>query len=178
MKFIWILMLVGLIFSVVLITKTVWAKRSSPNAGTYADLRAMALTTTPEMLGLEDLSGPYGVVMEMDIDGETATIVTFVSGDASLYLSTGGGVIGGGGHEPVRQAVAEFVREAGQSRALLSSTDEFPRPSPEQTRFYVLTPDGPLTAERATDALGEQKDDLSPLFYAGQAVLTQLRLTA
>ena len=51
-----------------------------------------------------------------------------------------------------------------------------PRPGPAEVTFYALTSQGVLTASRPEDDLGEGRDPLSPLFHAGQEVITQLRL--
>src|ERR1700677_1402473 len=77
-------------------------------APVYLSLRSSAIGRTPEELGLEPASDPsvaYGVVMDWGmatpggLKTAVATLTSFSSGDASLYLSTGGGVIGGIGHE-------------------------------------------------------------------------------
>src|ERR1044072_2436959 len=79
------------------------AQRSGEGRAMYESLRAMALATSASDLGLDPAGADpfvYGVVMDMDVDGETATIVAFETGDTSLYLSTGGGTIGWGEHPP------------------------------------------------------------------------------
>ena len=55
-------------------------------------------------------------------------------------------------------------------------SSEHPRPSQGEVTFYVITPGGTYAATRKQNALGEQKDAFSPLFYAGQDVLTEIRL--
>jgi hypothetical protein len=65
----------------------------------FEGLRNMAFTATPEQLGLSlpaDKTVVYGVIMDWEMGGATATTVSYQTGDASLYLSSGGGVIGGG----------------------------------------------------------------------------------
>ena len=153
---------------------------NSPGEGAaiYGELRAMALGLKPADLGLADIPAgqAYGVVMDIDVDGETATLTSFVSGDASLYLSTGGGTIGGGEHAAVADAARRFVQAAGKHLAGMTKADTQPRPSSGQINFYVLTPQGLFGAARPENDLGEGHDPLSPLFYAGQDVISQLRL--
>ena len=43
----------------------------------------------------------------------TATIVAVSDGSASIYLSNGGGYLGGGGHESIRNAASKMVEAAG-----------------------------------------------------------------
>jgi hypothetical protein len=114
--------------------------------------------------------------METGHPKAVVTLAAFDSGDASLYFSNGGGVLGGIGHETVRTAAVSFVES---SRALLpsmSKTQETPLPPVGVVRFYVLTGDGIFTAEAPENELGNGGSCLSPLFYAGCDVITQLRL--
>ena len=78
----------------------------------FLDLRSMAFSVTPEQLKLSlpaDKTLVYGIVIDWEMNGATATIVSYQTGDASLYLSSGGGVIGGGQHENVSNASKHFV---------------------------------------------------------------------
>src|SRR5215211_1032599 len=54
----------------------------------------------------------WGILMETGYPGGTATLLALGDGTSSLYLSTGGGVVGGHGHQNVREANAEFVEAA------------------------------------------------------------------
>ena len=150
----------------------------SEGAAMNGELRAMALGFKPADLGLADLPAgrAYGIIMDIDVDGETATLTSFASGDASLYLSTGGGTIGGGEHEAVAEAARRFVQAAGDHLQGMRKADAQPRPAAGQVTFYVLTSQGVFGATRPENDLGEERDPLSPLFYAGQDVITQLRL--
>lgn len=143
----------------------------------YEGLRALALATKPGDLDIQPGTEPlvYGVVMDMDIDGNTATIVSFATGDTSLYYSTGGGTIGAGGQEPVAAASRAFVAEARNHVPAMTRTADFPRPTGGATSFYVLTSQGVF---RATLAKPDGTDPLMTLFMAGQDVITQLRLTS
>jgi len=57
----------------------------------------------------------------------------------------------------------------------MKSTTSFPYPAVGRVKFYVLTFNGVVTAEAGKNELGEGKHGLSPLFYAGHEVITQLR---
>jgi len=101
-----------------------------------------------------------------------------LTGDASLYISSGGGIIGGIGHENVRRAAIAFVRESAGYLNQMASTSDFPYPPPAHVRFYVRTREAVYVTERREQDLGEKRDALWPLFYAGQNVLTELRTVA
>jgi len=155
------------------------AQDSGHGRAMYESLRSMALATSVSDLGLDPAGADpfvYGVLMDMDVDGETATVVSFETGDTSLYLSTGGGTIGGGEHAAVAAASRHFVAAARARIGAMARTDGFPRPGRGGVTFYVLTGAGVHAASQSRDALVAGTDPLSPLFDAGQEVITQLRL--
>jgi hypothetical protein len=114
--------------------------------------------------------------MEMGLAGATATLFALADGTTSLYLSTGGGVIGGQGHENVREANAAFLSMANQSRQHLQPASSTPVPKVGYTLFYLLTDAGTITGGGLEDDLGHGRHVLSPLFHAGHGVMTELRI--
>jgi len=139
--------------------------------GKALNVKAADIRLTPE-LAVE----PYGIVMDMDIDGRTATFVAFATGEASVYLSTGGGTIGAGqASQDVSVAAKEFVAAAKPYVPAMAKVSEHPLPGVGEITFYVLTPGGVHTATRLERALGEGNEALSPLFYAGHRLMTQIR---
>lgn len=142
----------------------------------YMSLRQKALQRGTGSLGLElQENQPYGLVMEMEMSGSVVTLACFADGDAGVYYKTGGGMKGGIGHETVRNAAREAVDLAAGVLPRMIETTNFPLPGPDRVRFYVLTPQGVLTTETSRQALAEQSA-LSPLFYAGQEVVSQMRM--
>jgi len=145
----------------------------------YSALRHQALSTQRIEVGIP---GPppeapvWGILMETGYPEVTATLVALGDGTTSLYLSSGGGVIGGHAHQGVRQANAEFVETANQYYQHLKPTESFPVPGEGHTLFYVLTDTGVLSGAGREDELGLVRHPLSPLFHAGHRVITQLRL--
>jgi hypothetical protein len=114
--------------------------------------------------------------MEFTLPKATVTLTSYSSGDASLYFSTGGGILGGIGHETVRNAARQFV-SSGQ--ALLNKMKEvasFPLPLAGMTHFYVLTNHGVYgSPELISDDLKKSKSEFFVLFAAGQDVITEIR---
>jgi hypothetical protein len=72
-------------------------KIHDPKDNLFEVLRKQAFDITPLQLELT-LNGTeiYGVIMDWDLGNGIMTLVTYKTGDASMYLSSGGGVIGGG----------------------------------------------------------------------------------
>jgi uncharacterized membrane protein len=76
-------------------------------------LRARALTANAEELGIESAPGKtFVVVMDLAYAEAVVSLVCTSSGDASLYFSNGGGVVGGGEHQSVRTAATSLLRES------------------------------------------------------------------
>jgi hypothetical protein len=87
----------------------------------------------------------------------TATLVTLADGTTSLCTSTGGGIIGGGGH----------ARVAAASRSFLAVVED---------HLGLMSPDlDSDVADAPEDDLGHGRHPLSTVFYAGHDVLTELR---
>jgi hypothetical protein len=143
-------------------------------------LRNIWFTSTGEEVGVKpdpESRVPFAVVMDMGFDKGTATIVSSIAGDGSMYISTGGGILGGIDHEPIRNASIKFVQVAADYAEKSKLVTEYPLPTPDNVIFYFITPSGVYaTDEMNADQLAKKKHELYPLFLAGNDVITQLRL--
>ena len=152
---------------------------SPPPDEVYLGLRSIWLDTPPDELGIDFEEGsqiPYAVIMDIGLDNGTATIVSSIVGDGSMYTSTGGGMIGGIEHESVRNASTHFVETSSTFVEKMELVDDYPLPSPGNVKFYVVTPNGIYTGDEADPNLLISGDhELSPLFIAGNDVITTLR---
>ena len=142
----------------------------------YLQLRDQIIGVTAEQLGPLSSQPVWAVLMETGYPDMVVTLFAGVDGATSLYFSNGGGIIGAGEHENVRPAALGLVREAGQFRATMEKVDAFPLPPPDDTRFYVCTPDGVYSSQAKEDDLANNRDPLSPLFYAGHELISQVRI--
>jgi hypothetical protein len=142
----------------------------------YEGLRAMALSTRPEQLGLSvGPNEPYIGLMEIGLQKGCATIVGVLDGTASIYFSNGGGYIGGSGHESISNAAIEFVEALDGFVGEMLPASDFPFPSPGEIFFYAVTPSGVFTTSDDEDALELGQSALTPLFYAGNRLITEYR---
>jgi hypothetical protein len=158
--------------------KVAGAARARP-VDVYSDLRGRFLGGSRAHFGLPPPTpeaAAWGVLMEMSYPEGTATLVSLIDGNASLYFSGGGGVIGGGNHAPVSAAARDFVRLASAKLPAMEAAATQPLPPAGLTSFYVLTDGGPRTLSAPEEELGEGQHAMSDLFYAGQEVITQLRV--
>lgn len=147
--------------------------KASPEA-VYMDLRQKAIETDPKRLVLPSdfkADAPYGALMEMG----TVTLACFADGDARVLYKTGGGMVGGVSHEPVRQAAREFVGLVQKALPGMTKTTAYPTPGPDKVRFYALTRRGVFTTETDRQTLASRRSDLSSLYNSGQEVVAQMR---
>ena len=142
----------------------------------YLRLRRLAHETAPGNVGVidvsEDSAKPFGILMDISLPQGNATIVAFISGDASFYAGTGGGVIGGIGHEKVRNAARNFVISSAKFLDKMTVTTAYPLPEPGKVRFYVLTPKCIFTYE--ANEIDLRKNEFAPLYAAGHQLLNAL----
>jgi hypothetical protein len=147
---------------------------------TYVDLRNMAFNIKASDLSIEfeeNSNKPYGVIMDWNIGSATATLVSFSTGDASLYYSTGGGWLGGYGVEEVSSASIKFVNLASEYVEKLGGVSEYPLPPVNHVRFYFVTPQGVYgSGDIDGDLLIKDDIDFTALFDAAQDVISEIRI--
>jgi hypothetical protein len=146
-----------------------------------ADLRGLFLATRVRDLGVTpsaELPNVWGGMMELAFPKATASLVSIADGSASLYLSTGGAVIGGQSHEPVRNAAQRFLSALEAAQASFRPMSFFPLPKSGRVSFVVRTYSSDLGAELAEGDLTSGGHPLSAAFLAGHDVIAALRLVA
>jgi hypothetical protein len=114
--------------------------------------------------------------MDWGIPKGSATVVAMSDGNASVYLSHGGGFIGGSGHESVRKAAQLTVAAANEVQPQMHATTTYPLPQPGEVTFYALTDNGVFTASALEADLKSGRSPLSRLSTAAQEIITQYRL--
>lgn len=145
---------------------------------TYLGLRGRVFESTPEDIGLTSPSKEqaYAIIMDISLGNDGyITLVSVADGNASIYVSSGGAIIGGVAHESVRKAAMDFVGQGDTYVKKMTSVDSFPLPGKDQARFYVLTNRGKYSIEEDMDKIENGKSYWESLFYSGDRVITELR---
>jgi hypothetical protein len=105
----------------------------------YTDMRNMAFAVSAEELGLQvsnDSSKIYAIIADLPMSSAMVTIVSYITGDTSIYLSSGGGFIGAGQHENIQKIVKKFI-DFGQSYATKGEKFDTPElPTNGHANFY------------------------------------------
>ena len=141
----------------------------------YLGLREQIFSVAPREVGIIP-DGVWGVVVETGYAEGSATLIALADGTASMYFSSGGGVIGAGQHEKPAAAAKELIRRAAEFVNECEPVKSFPLPRVGETRFYLFLPAGKLTASAPEVELGEDRHRLSPLFYAAHELITEIRV--
>jgi hypothetical protein len=149
-----------------------------PPAEVYLGLRQQALDLTPDQLGTGALvDAPiFALMMETGFPEAVATLVVVADGTSSLYFSNGGGLIGAGTHAGVAEASGRWLKTGREFLPQLSTITDPALPADGITQFVAVTRDGLRGAVAPEAELGERGHPLSPLFYGGHDVITQIRL--
>jgi hypothetical protein len=145
----------------------------------YSDLRNMALNVTRQQLEIKESPGDYkvfGIVMDWGLDNGTATLVAFLSGDASLYFSSGGGVVGGIVKEKVKLSALNFIRKAQDYFDMTSQTNSSPLPINNEVKFYFLTDEGRFVATEEIQNIKNHSSNWYGLFNEANKVIDEIRL--
>ena len=147
----------------------------------YLGLRQMALSTTAEALRIvasPETTTVYGVIMDLGMDQGIVTIVSFQTGDASMYTSTGGGMLGAGKNLDVSNAAKHFVDLSHQylDKAKVSHSTELPKSG--EVIFYLFTNQGTYELKEALKSFDDKSSPLLNLFYEANNLINELRLNS
>ncbi len=149
-----------------------------PPADVYAGLRRQVLRLTPDQLDDGALADApiLALLMETGYPEAVATLVAVMDGTSSLYFSNGGGFIGAGTHAAVAEASRRWLETGREFLPHMSAITDPPLPTNGLTQFVAVTREGLRAVTAPEEELGEGRHSLSPFFYAGQDVITQMRL--
>lgn len=114
----------------------------------------------------------------MDVAGQrgVTSVLARANGGAALYLSTGGAItIGSGRPESLRNAAIIMIDEAAKQTTQLKTATKYGYPKKGNVSFFVRTPESTLTATVPESELRGGNHPLTPLYVAGQTVITELR---
>jgi hypothetical protein len=148
------------------------------NAEIMRELR-LKMFAAPAELGMkptQEYPRVCGVLMDWPIEMGTVTVVSLSTGDASIYSTGTFGVLGGIGHEAVRNAAQSFVKVAEKHYDEAAATKDYPYPKAGRVRFYLVCYDGVRTIDADLDSVRSGTDKCSDLYIAGQRVITELRM--
>lgn len=144
----------------------------------YGGLRKMAFDIDIQQLSLTGIDSEiYGFIMDWDIGNGIATLVAYKTGDASLYLSSGGGVIGGGQNHNIILATQKLVNEANVYLEKSKVMYAIPLPDKDGVRFYFLTTKGKYCIHEQLKNIQNKTSAFVELFDNANELITEIRKT-
>lgn len=140
----------------------------------YLELRGQMLQS--KLPGFEP-DAVQAVFMDWNIGNGTATVFAAMDGSASVYLSSGGGYIGGGQKYPeIRNAALHAVQIAASLLSQFKSTETIDLPPADDVFFYLKTSRELQLAIAKEADLSDGTDPLASLGAMMQEIITQYRL--
>ena len=143
------------------------------------ELRKKILTASASEMGLKstkDYPRVHTALMDWPLGTNIISVYGSCTGDASIYTTSTFGVIGGIGHETVRNAAHQFVKIAETHYDDAVPTKDLPYPKPGQIYFYLVCFDGVRMIDVAEESLRTGKDKCLDLGNAAQRLITELRM--
>lgn len=148
---------------------------------TYRRLRTMALGSVEVGLAAPPATRPdvSGVIVDVGSSGGFATFVALTDNTASMYTSTGGGVIGAGSHEPAISAVQDLLEVAQAHLGSFKQKDDRGLPAPGSVRFHVLSLGGSRSEDVPDDSFwGKSPHVLMPVIAATQNLVSAIQMVS
>jgi hypothetical protein len=153
-----------------------WLEQLRLDRNPYQSLRFLAITTPPYKYNSIDVDTVYGVVMDYPVKNGTGTLASYITGECSLYMSNGSGIINGEKHESVRQAAMDLVELATRNMSSAIPTTRYPSATNEFVRFYILTTEGVRTSWFRVSDLNRSEEGHA-LFAEANKVIRTMQLT-
>ncbi len=153
------------------------SRLAAPPADTYEGLRSTCLCVTPGQLKLAIPNNEtlvYGVVIDWNMEDTVVTLVAFITGAANMYLSTGGGISGGGKNPTVGEAASELVTLAQGYIYRAAPVSAFELPPDGCVRFYLLTNHNKLAAQEQLAYFDDGTSPWLPVFVKANEVITEM----
>ena len=145
---------------------------------TYLGLRQMALEEARGTVSAEGTDHPdvLGVVVDIPSDRDFLSITALADGTTSMYTSPGGGTIGAGAHQAVREATSGLLRVLQGMLDQLPPNDDVGLPPADLVLVTVLTPDGRRRGAIPLEAFwGREPSGVVELIVAIHEVITAVR---
>ena len=125
----------------------------------------------------ENLPEYMALMMDWATPNWVATIVAGAEGSASIYLSNGGGFIGGGQkYATLRNCAMAAIDCAKEVESLMAEAEEYALPRVREVSFYLVKRGQVLTAKASESDIRENRSPFTKLGNAAMAIMTEYRL--
>ena len=147
----------------------------------YEGMRNMALNTVPGAVlanvGKDDIL-VYSVLMDWDMGNDIVTLVVQVTGEANLYVKSGGGIIGAGRYMNISAAAQQLTGVAQGFLQMTNPVTTTALPPKNCVQFFLLSNRGKFSATDEMKNIENRTSPLLPLFESANKVIGEMRKTA
>ncbi|MBC7555262.1 MAG: hypothetical protein H7257_14930 [Taibaiella sp.] len=147
----------------------------------YEALRTMALSVVPGAILANVPEGElfvYSVLMDWHMGDDLITLVAQITGEANLYVKSGGGIIGAGKHVRVSEAAQAFVRLSADFLQFAFPATATALPDKNNLRFFLLTNKGKYVINEEMKNIEAKTSNIFPLFERASNVIAEMRGSA
>jgi hypothetical protein len=151
-----------------------------PTDKLFTSMRNAALSTNPKEIGIKNLPEKeitvFGVIIDMVFDEGIATLVTYQTGDASMYYSFGGGFINGASHIEINKSAKELVSFAQSFIPKAAPTIDKTLSAETAVKFYLLTNKGLFSHEEKIEYIALKDSIWNSLFKTANKVISEINV--
>ncbi len=147
----------------------------------YEGMRNIALNTVPGAIVAHVADNEvyvYSVVMDWDMGSDLITLITQVTGDATLYVKSGGGIIGAGKYPNISEAAQKFTKTAQLYLDKAIPVTATPLPQKNCVQFFLLTNKGKFMATDLMQNIENKTSAWVGLFNEASNVIGQMQQSA
>lgn len=151
---------------------------NAADENSYEGSRALAFKVTASQLGLNipaDATFVYGLIMDWNTGEAVVSLATYITGAANLFISTGGGLQGGGKSPEAGVAAVKLVSAAAEyADRTVPVTDISGLPAPGCVRFYFLTNKYTSVVQEQVQHLTDGSSQWGELFEKSNLVIGEM----
>ena len=144
----------------------------------YERERNIALNITPALLKLaipEEETLVYGVIVDLEIQGNFVSLACYITGAANLLFSAGRHYKGGGKIPAIGEAGVALVTDAQEYLPAGQPVKLVPDPAPGDVHFVLLTNKGKFFIAEKAARLDDSSSQLLDLFNQASQVILLMR---
>lgn len=147
-----------------------------PRQNSFTELRELCFKKKSDFYfhSLEKNS-VVGILMDLHLGNGILFCAGYRTGEASLYCSSGGGIVGGVQQESLNEAVKSYLSAGRKFVEHAHAVQHTDLPEPHAVNFFLLTPTGKLLLTDTIQNLENGSSRLCGLFEEANKVIEQLR---
>lgn len=144
----------------------------------FEGLRNMALTAMPGAILANVPEGEtylYSVIMDWNMGDDTITLATNITGEANLYVQSGGGIVGAGRHVAVSESAQTLVAFSRKFLSMATQPSSTPLPEKNVVQFILLTNKGKYILKDEMKNIEARRSPFFEMYEQASYVINEMR---